>query len=198
MVLCRVVPCVDCVCLVTLVGSLELRLVWAGSPEGLHIEAALMGWQELKWVWARIALRLFMQRVPWQDSWSWHGLGPSQVSLSKGHSSRIAEAGASQGVPECSAQGTPVAKAVAAQGALHREALVGLAGAELEGPRALCTGGTLATHLEPKWRGLEYFRCCVPVSPWQEGWNCSECWPEVPWDMPGWGHFSVIDGAGVD
>lgn len=88
----------------TLVGSVELRLVWTGSPGALHVGAALVGWQEAKWVWAGTVLWLFMQRVPWQ----------------------AAEAGASQGVPECSAHGASVAKAVAAWGALHRGALVGL------------------------------------------------------------------------
>ena len=67
MILWMVVPYVDHVYLVNLAGWLGLWLVWAGGP-GVHCaEAALVGWLEVKWVWARAVLRLFAQRVFWQD-----------------------------------------------------------------------------------------------------------------------------------
>lgn len=53
MILCMVVPYVNCVCLVTLSGCLELWLAWAGGPGTLCAGAALVGWLVLKWAQAR-------------------------------------------------------------------------------------------------------------------------------------------------
>ena len=55
------VLCVDCICLVTFVGWLELWLAWAGGFRAPHGGAALVGWLELKWVWAGAFLRLFAE-----------------------------------------------------------------------------------------------------------------------------------------
>ena len=48
MVLYLAIPCVDCVCLVTFVGWLELELMWVKDYGALCVGAALVGWPELK------------------------------------------------------------------------------------------------------------------------------------------------------
>lgn len=63
-----VISCVDCVCLVTLAGWLEVRLVWAGHHEVLCPAAAMVGGPELKQAGARVVPELSMQRVSSQDN----------------------------------------------------------------------------------------------------------------------------------
>lgn len=50
------VPCVDCVCLVTLASWIELQLGWAGGSRTLCAGIALLGWAELRWAWVRAFL----------------------------------------------------------------------------------------------------------------------------------------------
>lgn len=59
----------------------------------------LLGWQELKWVWTDSPVALYAEGAL-AGQLAWAGALPE----SRRHSSRIAEAGASQGVPKYLAQ----------------------------------------------------------------------------------------------
>ena len=79
MILCMVIPYVDCVCLVTFAAWLELWLVWSGCPGTFHTATTLSG--QVKSMYAEV----FWCSVPGRTV--------------------EAEVGASQDAPGCSMQG---------------------------------------------------------------------------------------------
>lgn len=61
-----VIPCIDYVSLLPLADFLELWLDWLGVP-GHCAGAAMVRWLEMKYVWGRVVLGFFNQRVPYPE-----------------------------------------------------------------------------------------------------------------------------------